>query len=230
MVAVVIAAAGQGVRLGAGSPKALKPLAGRPLYLYSLATLRAVSGVGGVWLVVPSAAQETVSAELSKPGEYPFPVQVVAGGAERQESVAKALTALPPETAIVAVHDAARPFASAQLFQSCIAAARFHGAAIAALPASDTVKLVEAGVVRETLDRSRTWLAQTPQVARADWLRIALERAVAAKLLFTDEAGALEHCGYPVHIVRGEEWNRKLTTPEDWKWAEWFALERSFLA
>jgi 2-C-methyl-D-erythritol 4-phosphate cytidylyltransferase len=146
---------------------------------------------------------------------------VLAGGRERQDSVALALRQVPRAVTHVLVHDAARPFASAALFRACVAAARSHGAAIAAVPVADTVKWVEDGVVVRTLDRTRTWFAQTPQVARADWLRDAIARAEALQLSFTDEAALLEHFGYRVHVVRGEERNRKLTTPEDWAWAEW---------
>ncbi|GIW44282.1 MAG: hypothetical protein KatS3mg077_1564 [Candidatus Binatia bacterium] len=226
MVGVIVAAAGQGIRLGGEQPKALRDLGGRPLYWYTLATLAAVREVRFVWLVVPPAAEKNVVETLAAAPGFPFSVEVVGGGKERQDSVSRAMEVVPAEATIVAVHDAARPFASPRLFESCLAAARIHGAAIAAVPAADTVKLVVAGVVRQTLDRTTTWLAQTPQVARADWLRAAMRQAHEAGLRFTDEAGALEHCGYPVHVVRGEETNRKLTTPEDWEWAEWL-LERT---
>lgn len=226
MVAAIVAAAGQGVRLGPGSPKALRMLAGRPLYCHALNTLQQVLEIAAVWLVVPPRSQDEVIATLGSQTPLRFPIHVIPGGDERQDSVTKAVDMLPKEVSLIVVHDAARPFASAQLFESCIAAARLHGAAIAALPLTDTVKLVESGVVQKTLDRTRTWVAQTPQVARAQWLRDALHKARDGSLRFTDEAGALEQCGYRVHVVKGEEWNRKLTTPDDWDWAEWFIQHR----
>lgn len=226
MIAVIVAAAGQGRRLGSGGPKALRLLAGLPLYEYTLDTLQRVPHVGGVWLVVPDAAREEVATALRRRGKFALPIHVVPGGEERQDSVNNAVASLPQEVSLVVVHDAARPFASAKLFESCIAAAQLTGAAIAAIPARDTVKLVEGGVVTGTVDRNRTWLAQTPQAARADWLRHALREAALAKRQFTDEAGALEQCGYQVHVVQGEEWNRKLTTPEDWDWAEWYVAHK----
>ncbi len=226
MTVAIVVAAGHGVRLGPGAPKALRTLAGRPLYQYSLETLRGVPSVSGVWLVVPPAAQADVATTLSTGGRFPFPIHVIGGGQERQDSVRNGVESLPQEAAFVVVHDAARPFASRRLFESCIAAAQVHGAAIAALPAVDTIKLVEAGVVERTLDRARTWVAQTPQVARADWLRHALGTAASLTSRFTDEAGVLEQCGYRVHVVPGEASNRKLTTLEDWDWAEWFARNK----
>ncbi len=221
MLAAILAAAGRGSRLGGEVAKGLRELAGRPLYAYSLEPLCALPQLAGVWLVVPQAAVDQVACAVQAARSTGVQVHVVAGGEERQDSVALALRKIPPSVPLVLVHDAARPFASAQLFQSCAAAARAHGAAIAAVPATDTVKWVEDHVVVRTLDRTRTWLAQTPQVARADWLRDAIARAQELRLSFTDEASLLEYFGYPVHVVRGEERNRKLTTPEDWAWAEW---------
>lgn len=221
MVVGILAAAGRGVRLRGDTPKALRELCGRPLFVHALAGLQRVPEIETVRLVVPAGSESLVKAELDREWKPRVAVHVVVGGAERQDSVAAAMATVPDEVELIVVHDAARPFASPALFQACISAARLYGAAIAAVPVPDTVKLVERDVVRQTLDRARVWLAQTPQVVRADWLRDALTRAGKEAVRFTDEAGLLEHYDYPVHVVPGEQANRKLTTPEDWRWAEW---------
>ena len=142
----------------------------------------------------------------------------VAGGAHRSESVRNALDAAP-DAAIVVVHDAARPFASAELFRSCIATIEAGAdAAIAATPVTDTIKEADAdGRVTRTLDRSRLWSIQTPQAFRAQILRQALEGDVATA---TDDAMLVEALGGEVRIVEAPPSNFKITWPEDLARAE----------
>src|SRR5690606_1789701 len=132
---------------------------------------------------------------------------VVAGGAERADSVRNALAAAPPHLELVAIHDAARPFASPGLFGRVLAAAREHGAALAAIPATDTVKQAEGTAVARTLDRRTLWLAQTPQAFRIGILRAAYEKAGASISTFTDEASLVEAAGQRVELVQGEKEN-----------------------
>jgi 2-C-methyl-D-erythritol 4-phosphate cytidylyltransferase len=123
---------------------------------------------------------------------------------------------------LIAVHDAARPFVTADAVARVIAAAAEAGGAILALPASDTVKEVdEAREIRATLDRRRLWLAQTPQVFRLDLLRAAHARAQLDRLTATDDAALVERLGVGVRVVPCDSSNRKITTPEDLLWAEW---------
>jgi 2-C-methyl-D-erythritol 4-phosphate cytidylyltransferase len=218
--AAVLVAAGRGTRMGGQQPKAFLPLAGRPLFTYSLRTLASLPSLDELILVVSpgweSEAERIVASETIR-----VPVQVAPGGAERQDSVGAGLARITrPE--IVIVHDAARPFASRELFAACIEAARASGGAIAALPAHDTIKVAGADdTIRQTIDRSTIWMAQTPQVFRTDILLRALEAARVEGFLGTDEAALVERLGVPVRLVRGEATNRKLTTPDDLAWAEW---------
>jgi 2-C-methyl-D-erythritol 4-phosphate cytidylyltransferase/2-C-methyl-D-erythritol 2,4-cyclodiphosphate synthase len=146
-------------------------------------------------------------------------IRVVDGGPRRQDSVANALAAVSDTADIIVIHDAARPFASAALFERTIKAASEYGAAIAALPATDTVKQAEAttgggtAVVRATLPRDTVFLAQTPQAFRRDILVQAIARHGEGQA--TDEAMLVERAGFPVHIVDGEVTNIKVTTPQD---------------
>lgn len=223
-VSAIIVAAGRGTRLAHETPKAFLPLGGKPLFTYALATFAQVPDISEVLLVVAgeriAATQELLAQYL--PGS---PVKVVAGGAERQDSVANGVAAAAGT--YLAIHDAARPFVSTAVITRCIATARQHGAAIAAVPAHDTLKRVNHGRIQATIDRSQIWLAQTPQVASREWLVQAIERVRRDAYVATDEAGMLEHCGFEVRVVEGEAGNRKITTPDDLRWAEWVVAASS---
>lgn len=144
----------------------------------------------------------------------PKPAVVIAGGATRQASVARGMAHVAPQAAYVLVHDAARPFVTPALIDRVLDGAIRHGAAIAALPATDTIKRVEGERIVETIPRETLCLAQTPQGFRRD----VLEAAVAlgeSGLDGTDEAALAEQAGHPVHIVSGDEGNVKITTAGD---------------
>lgn len=212
--------------MGGTTPKAFLPLRGKPLFLYAFDTLASLPQVAAITVVVGSDQIDTARRWVGD--RTTTPVHVVCGGAERQDSVAAGLATVAADCELVLVHDAARPFASAACLARCIEAAAVHGAAIAALPAHDTLKQVdEQHLIRSTLDRSQIWLAQTPQVFRVDWLREAFARAAAEGIVATDDAALVERCGRPVHVVRGEPVNRKLTTQDDLEWAEWLLGRRS---
>ncbi len=149
-----------------------------------------------------------------------LPLRLAAAGAERQHSVASGLAATDPDCEIVVVHDAARPFVAPEAIASCVAAARTHGAAILAAAVSDTVKRVDRERITETIPRAGLWLAQTPQVARADLLRRAHSEAARLGIVETDEAALVERLGETVVVVAGSHLNRKITTPDDLAWAE----------
>ena len=228
-VTVLVLAAGQGSRLGSG-PKAVLDLAGRPLVAWSLETLGACSAVDRVILVGDEATLAPALAVLS-PAARARIAPVVPGGASREESCARGLAAAEDDTAVVLVHDAARPFASAALFGAVALAAARTGAALAAIPLRDTLKRAKAGRVVATVQRKGLWRAQTPQGARLDLLRRAHAEAARARArgegkaeedlsIGTDDTVLVEHLGEPVEIVPGEEWNVKITTPGDLAWAE----------
>lgn len=150
---------------------------------------------------------------------------VVAGGAERQDSVFNGLQALPPDCDWVLIHDGVRPFASPELLKRTWDAALTNGAAIAALPASDTIKRVRAGQVVETVSREELWLVQTPQVFRREILFEAYREAHRQGWVGTDDAFLVERLGVPVAVVTGERSNIKVTTPEDLVWGSWFLAQ-----
>lgn len=211
-VAVVLAA-GRGARLGLREPKGFVEVAGRPMVAWAIEAAAGCPAVGSVVVTVPAGSEERARAAAvsAKP-------VVVAGGASRHASVGAALAAIPKDVPIVVCHDAARPFASSQLFIAVVEALEAGDAdgAIPVVPVPDTVKRVRDGFVVGTEElRAELALAQTPQAFRADALRDAHARAAREGLEFTDDAAALEWAGYRVRAVAGEPGNFKVTTVED---------------
>jgi 2-C-methyl-D-erythritol 4-phosphate cytidylyltransferase/2-C-methyl-D-erythritol 2,4-cyclodiphosphate synthase len=209
----IVAAGGSGQR--AGTAKQWLVLGGETVLRRSARTLAACAGVDALVAVVPQGEERRAEAELSGFGK---PARAVAGGAARADSVRNGLAAAS-DAAIVLVHDAARPFASAALAERVIAAAARDGAALAALPVTDTVKRMVSGAepprVEATLDRRTLWLAQTPQGFRRDLLLRAYETAGAGASSATDECALVERLGAAVTLVPGEAGNFKITDPGD---------------
>jgi 2-C-methyl-D-erythritol 4-phosphate cytidylyltransferase len=219
-VAALVLAAGRGERLGGGTPKAFVPLAGRPLLWHALAGMAAAPAIERVVPVIARAdlpRWERLAPDLAALSKLAAPVF---GGAERQDSVREGLAALPPEIEWVAVHDAARPFVREAAVARVVEAARASGAAILAVPATDTIKRVRAGRVLETPPRAELWAAQTPQVFRTRLLREALAKATAEGRMATDDAQLVEWLGVAVMVVEGDPDNWKLTLPQDLAAAE----------
>jgi len=218
MTVALIVAAGSGERLGAGRPKALVQVAGRPLLQWSIDALGGVAGIERIVVALPPGTPA------------PAGVTAVDGGAVRSESVRRALAAAG-EAELVLVHDAARPLLSAELAEKVIAAlegAEDADAAIAAVPVTDTVKRVDAtGAVAETLDRSLLWAVQTPQVFRREALQRALDVPAEELAQATDDAWLIERRGGRVIVVRASEENLKVTTPLDLRVAELLLAGRS---
>jgi 2-C-methyl-D-erythritol 4-phosphate cytidylyltransferase / 2-C-methyl-D-erythritol 2,4-cyclodiphosphate synthase len=214
-VTAIIAAAGSGSRLGGSVPKQFLPLGGVPVLQRAVRAFQAAPRVTDVIVVTRVEAVEAVAELIGSGGK---PTRVVAGGATRQASVACGVAALAEAAGYVLVHDAARPFVTPAVIERALDAAIEDGAAIVAMPATDTVKrvAVEAGAARvvETIPRESIFLAQTPQAFRRD----VLEAAVAlgrAGVEGTDEAALAERAGHRVRIVEGDPANVKITTADD---------------
>jgi 2-C-methyl-D-erythritol 4-phosphate cytidylyltransferase/2-C-methyl-D-erythritol 2,4-cyclodiphosphate synthase len=211
-VGAIIVAGGRGARLGADVPKQLLEIDGRSILRRAIEAFDRHPRVDRLVVVLPD---ELVPRSRAIVGLTSRPCQVTAGGATRQDSVSRGLAALAQGTDLVLVHDAARPFVTADVIDRVIAATEATGAAVPAVPARETVKRVDrsAGVVRETIARDEIWLAQTPQGFR----RGVLESAMAAgrAMEATDDAMLVEGAGYPVKVVEGDPANVKITTAND---------------
>lgn len=214
-VTAVIAAAGQGTRMGSAVNKQLLHLAGRPVLAVTLEVFQHCPEIQEI-IVVASAEEISSYRRLVREYGLDKVSRLVLGGAQRQESVARGLAQLQPECDLVAVHDGARPLLLAADLARVLPAAATVGAALLGVPVKDTLKVVDgAGFVAATPDRSSLWAVQTPQVFRKSILLQAHARAAAEGFLGTDESALVERCGYPVQVVRGSYENIKITTPED---------------
>ena len=221
-VEVIVAAAGRSRRLGPGVPKQYLSLGGEPLIRHSLRQFETHPRVENIVVVVDEEAEfrRRVPSGFLKIGA------VVRGGEQRQESVFQGLRQVDPAS-LVLVHDAARPFLSADLISAVIDAAEASGAAVPVQPVTDTPKLLDRrGTIRKTLTRSRVVLAQTPQGFSARLLLEAHEAARHRRIRSTDDASLVERLGHPVTPVPGSADNLKVTTREDLLAAEKF-LSRS---
>jgi 2-C-methyl-D-erythritol 4-phosphate cytidylyltransferase len=212
-VVAVVVAAGSGTRLGGKVPKALLSVGGRPLVVVAVEGALASPMISSVIVAAPPGFESQVRAACASLGGS---VVVVTGRDTRQRSVASGMDAVDAGADVVVVHDAARPFASAELFAAVVEAVRAGAdAAVPVLPLVDTVKRVHDGSIVGTEPRDELALAQTPQACRAQLLRDALAKADEAGLDFTDDAGLLEWAGASIRTVVGEPRNFKVTTPED---------------
>ena len=215
----IVVAGGDGARLGADRPKAFVGLGGRPLLAHSIDLFEDHPAVDRIVLVVPAEWEEpaTLLADELAAGKV---AAAVPGGATRALSVAAGLAEVAGDAEAILVHDAARPFASAELVDRVLAALEAHDGAIPALPVTDTVKRVQDGVVAETLERGELRAVQTPQAFRAPALRRAYEAPADALRDATDCASLVEAAGFAVAAVAGEPENVKITAPDDLARAE----------
>ena len=232
-VTAIIAAGGRGQRFGGAEPKQLLAVGGRAILERSVEAFASHPSVDAVVVALPQALADDPPAYL-RAADRAKPVRIVAGGARRQDSVANAFGAAAEASDVIVIHDAARPFASADLIARTIAAAAESGAAVAAVQSRDTVKLGRDGqdgqdghFVKRTLPREAIYLAQTPQAFRRDVLRRALEVGARDGVDATDEAALVELAGLPVRLVDGEASNIKITTADDMAMAEAIAAGQS---
>jgi 2-C-methyl-D-erythritol 4-phosphate cytidylyltransferase len=215
---VVLTAGGSGARFGSPVPKQfleIKP--GLPLLRCALETFNAWPGVEAIVLTLPPDRVEDWA-----PLTASFPkLRVVAGGADRWISVKNGVEALPESIDKVLIHDAARPFTPWSVIRRCVEVLDRGNSVIAAVGVTDTVKEVDGASIVKTLDRSRLIRVQTPQGFPRRVLQEIYAKGVPVQPAPTDEAMIVEAAGLPVEWVEGSFLSRKITTPEDWEWAEW---------
>ena len=222
-IAVVIPAGGAGRRMGSVA-KPLLELGGLPMLQRSIQPFLDRDDVH--WVIIALPAELAAAPPHWLMGDRR--VDVLAGGAERGDSVRNALAAVPMEAEIVLVHDAARPLVSAEVIERCVAAAAEGRSAIAGMPIVDTIKEVdEDGCIVSTPDRRTLWAAQTPQAFPAEVLRDAHARAAADRISTTDDAALVARYGGTVMVVEGATDNLKITTPADLAIAEALIARRS---
>jgi 2-C-methyl-D-erythritol 4-phosphate cytidylyltransferase len=215
----VIPAAGAGTRFGASMPKQYVELDDAPVLVHTLRRCLALPGVQRAIVAVAVDQREAFSELMTRFNLSQ--VESVVGGSSRQESVYNALLELELEAdALVAVHDAVRPFFSPSLYEHLIAATQESGAAVPLLPLSDTLHRHHGGLLTETPDRSEWGLAQTPQCFRFGILFAAMKRAQEEGVSGTDEGGVVARYGHAVRVVGGESGNFKITHPNDLARAE----------
>lgn len=226
--AAIIAAAGRGSRFGGPLPKVFVPLAGRPMLEWSLRAYGACERIDDIVLVVAAELVDEAW-RIVEEGGHRSVLAVVAGGEERAASVRAGLEALriaDPE--IVCVHDGARPLVDPATIERSIDAALKYGAAVTAIPATDTIKRCAAdGRIEATPRRCDLYHAQTPQSFRYRLLLEAYERAEREGADVTDDSSLVERTGHPVYVSEGDPDNLKITTPRDLERAEWMLGRRA---
>ena len=186
---------------------------------YSLRAIAALEQIGEAVVTVPAGMERRARAEVERAG-LDIPVKLVAGGAQRQDSVRIALGFTSAESEVVLVHDAARPFATSALLAACIDAAQRADGAIAAIAVADTLKRVESRTITATVAREELWQAQTPQAFKRAALVEAHDRAIRERWAATDDAELIERCGGRIEVVESSATNLKITTPADLEIAE----------
>ncbi len=219
-VEAVVAAGGSGERLGLGCAKPLVMVGGRPLIVHAIQAVSGSQRVDRIIVVVRPEDRETIQDWVRDYGFHKV-TDIVDGGATRRESVARGLSEVDHAASYVVVHDAARPLVAVADIDAVISAAETADGAVLAVPVISTIKEADPATlaVVATLERSRLWEIQTPQVFRRDVL-IRAHREVPASTPVTDDASMVEYLGGEVRVVRGSYHNIKITTPEDLVYAE----------
>lgn len=200
--------------MGGDTPKQFLSLEGVPIFIHTLRKFTASDVIDEIFLGLRGDDMDRASRDIDRE-HFPKPVRVVSGGASRQETVARALAELSPQTEIVVVHDAVRPFIELETIRRVVETARTDGAAILGIPSVDTVKQVERQTILGTIPRERIVLAQTPQAFRYSLLKEAFARAAADGFNGTDESSLVERMGQTVVVLMGSDRNIKITKPSD---------------
>jgi 2-C-methyl-D-erythritol 4-phosphate cytidylyltransferase len=227
-ITAILPAAGLGTRMGHETPKQFLELDGVPIVILSLRRVASCPLI--THIIVATRAEEIERLDVRiRQEKFTQPVRVVKGGDSRQASVAQALRQIPPDTELVVVHDAVRPFVTVEQIARVIEEARRCKAAILGIPAMDTVKEVkraslpeDVALITATVPRERVVLAQTPQVFETRLIKEAFAGAEEDGVNASDEAGLIERIGHEVRVVQGSERNIKITKPADMELARFY--------
>jgi 2-C-methyl-D-erythritol 4-phosphate cytidylyltransferase len=212
----LIVAGGSSTRFGGDIPKQYRSVCGRPLLAWTVSRFEAAKSIDNVVIVAAEEYLLYISEKIVDQFAFAKVSKIVVGGETRAESVHKGLAALPISTGYVAIHDAARPLVAPADIDRVVQAAIKERAAIMAAPITDTVKRAQEGFILATLDRSRLYGAQTPQVFQYDLIMEAYRRAAGTDMSsFTDDASLVEALGFKVRVVEPTTYNLKVTKPED---------------
>lgn len=216
MVSAIILAAGKGARMKGTMRKQYLDLSGRPVLAHSIMAFDSCSLIEEIFLVVPKEDAEYCQKNVLSLLDLKNQINLVHGGAERQNSVYNGLQSITKNTETVVIHDGVRPFIQPKDIKICIFGAKKYGACILGTPASDTLKRVDkTDIVETTLPRENIWLAQTPQAFQYDLILKAHETARRDGYVGTDDASLVERLGKDVKIINGSRFNIKITNKED---------------
>jgi len=212
----IIVSAGKGVRMNRSTPKQYLLLQGRPVLCHTIIAFDSCPEVDNIILVVPENDIQFCREQLLSELNLKTPVNVIAGGKRRQDSVFNGILSIDDRGGIVVIHDSVRPLVSSDMISRCIRKARTSGACILGVPLRDTLKAVDGNsVIKKTIPRESLWLAQTPQAFHYQLIRDAHEAAAKQGFEATDDAALLEWMGLPVSILGSTADNLKITTNED---------------
>lgn len=226
-LAVIIPAAGSGTRMGSRIPKPFLTLQNITILEHSIRSFAHLESVAQIVIATSKEWENEVEAILNKFSHHLTSVLVVEGGEERQDSINNALSVLLDDIELVAIHDAVRPFINEELIIACTKEASLHGGAIIAIPAKDTIKVVDKNLsIQSTPDRSNLWQAQTPQIFKKALIEEAYASAKEEKFKGTDDASLVERIGGTVKIIEGDRRNLKITYPIDLQVAEMILNEK----
>ena len=220
-VCTLIPAAGKGSRMAHSVKKPYLELAQKPILAHTIQRFEQNSAVDAIFVIVDQADFSECHATVLRPYAFTKVQKLVDGGETRQMSVYNGIRALSTDVDFVIVHDGVRPFVTDEVIFACLAAADECGAAVAAVPVKDTIKIANTDrFIVETPSREQLWAVQTPQVFRKSLLEEAHQAAQARQLTATDDASLVEQLGFPVKLVEGSYANVKITTPVDLQIAE----------
>lgn len=216
MVSAIIVAAGKGIRMKGTMRKQYLDLSGRPVLAHSIMAFDSCTLVAEIYLVVPKEDVEYCQNKILSLLDLKNQINLVHGGAKRQDSVYNGLQAIAKNTDTVVIHDGVRPFIQPEDLKECILGSKKFGACILGTPASDTLKSIDkSDIIKTTLPRENIWLAQTPQAFQYDLILKAHETARRDGYVGTDDASLVERLGEDVKIINGGRFNIKITKKED---------------